>query len=393
MRRLSRRLLSGALLGLLLYCATAAEEFRVDGLVQSGDFSRPEGWELTGYHREADQYLSLKQAPNSRGTASTTFTGPDGVYKIRIKYFDEGDGVSRTTLLIGDRTIGSWVFDGLMADAILWQEFGGVEIKTGEKITLSGVKGGYEYGRLLGIEILPSSAAPRGDAPPEPVATREYSMNLVPLMRHRSIRPSSEMVVAPAPFYTGGAGAYLLLLERGELFDLTCWPAFATSNAHLNYTLTKLGDEKPTAHEDLMGSSPQALHLRLEADQAGVYELKVDPGTGAAPGSGVLVRLDCPAVRKLPASEQGYFFVPAQSQALSVTMSGRAVLLDAAGEVMLDKWLDADTTLRIEVPDGSDDQLWFFQGQLKDLVGAPPYVAARPEQMLVPLELVQEAGK
>ncbi len=115
----------------------------------------------------------------------TTFQGPDGYYKLRIHYLDEPDGVSNVSLAVGDRTVGSWRFDGIVVSSLRWKEFDGVHIKHGETIKLTGRQGGYEYCRMMGLEILPShkQAAEQVEA----VKPREYSQDLVPLADYREL--------------------------------------------------------------------------------------------------------------------------------------------------------------------------------------------------------------
>lgn len=45
------------------------------------------------------------------GTASTTFTGATGTYKVVVGYYDESDGEATLTINIGGNQIDSWVFD------------------------------------------------------------------------------------------------------------------------------------------------------------------------------------------------------------------------------------------------------------------------------------------
>ena len=151
--------------------------------------------------------------------------------------------------------------------------------------------------------------------------------------------------------------------------------------------MKKIGVDKPAVQEQLVAKTSNPLHLRLKSEEAGVYELQINSTAEAK--KGLLVRLDRPAVRTLPAQGQGYFFVPRDTRAIGVKMSGHAVLLDASGKVVFDNQVDANDIIPVAVPSGSDDQLWYFQGDLIELVGAPPYVAARPEDMLVPEELIK----
>jgi hypothetical protein len=358
-----------------------AQEFRVGNLIENGFLGEPQGWTLQGFRTEDGKNITLKGQGTGRGTARTVFKGPKGFYTIRIKYFDESDGVSKASLAIGQREIGSWSFDGIIVNAFRWQEFDGVAIDSGEEIVLSGSAGGYEYCRLVGVEILPSQA-PAQAGETIAVARKEYSKHLVPLDPSAANGP--EYLLAPEPYFSGGEGTYWLYLKAGQQLRLTAWPIATFYDTTLQYSLTQVGAAKPLVAETLTGNSSHPIRLSLRAEAQGLYELQIAPAPGAK--GGVKIDYDVPGVTGLPASGAGYFFVPRGTVALSITTSGHAVLLDATNRVMLDEQFGKKTTRIVKVPAGSDGQPWYFQGKLEQLDGVPPYVAARREALLAPAE-------
>lgn len=368
-------------------CAQApVQEFRVGGLIENGFLGDPKGWTLTNFGVDKGLWIHRKGEGGYAGTASTPFLGPDGFYKIRVKYWDEGDGVSTAWVTVGGRQLGKWSFDGILVDAFRWKEFDGVEIKKGEEIVLSGGAGGYEYCRIAGMEILPSKPLP---APPAATAIekKEYSMNLVPVSSRAGAAGGLPYVVAPTAAARGGAGTHWIYLKAGQEFQLSAEPGFAGHAASLQYSLTKVGEEKPVAQETLVSEEAQPVMVRLRAAAEGLYELKVAPA-GEQTQSGIRVDYDVPGVTS-PGSSEGYFFVPRGTEMFRVTTSGHAVILDAQRNVMLDEWFDNETPHVIVVPKGSDNQIWYFQGPTKDFLGIPPYVAGQRDYMLAPVEVLK----
>jgi hypothetical protein len=365
--------------------ALDATGYRVGGLIENGFLGAPKGWTLSNFAVDKDQWIHRKGQPGGRGTAKTTFLGPDGFYKIRVQYWDEGDGVSKASVLVGGRTVGSWAFDGILIDGFRWKEFDGVEIKKGDEIVLSGSAGGYEYCRIRGVEILPSKPLPAAPAAAA-IEPKEYSMNLVPV-RGGAAQAGAKYLIEPNRFFEGGAGTQWIYLTKGQVLSLRARSGFAGQKSSLEYSLTKVGAAEPIAAETLVSESIQPIYLRLPAAEEGVYELKVAPAPGVQQ-AGVLVQFDAPAV-KSPGAGEGYFFVPKGTKVFSVKTSGHTVILDAAGKVVLDELFDNAAVRAIEVPAGSDNQVWYFQGAITVLNGVPPYIAAHPDAMLAPREVLQ----
>jgi len=363
-----------------------AAKFRVGDLIENGFLGDPKGWTLSNFGVDKGHWIHRKGVGGYAGTASTPFLGPDGFYKIRVKYWDEGDGVSTAWVSVGGRQLGKWSFDGILVDSFRWKEFDGVEIKKGDEITVAGIAGGYEYCRIVGVEILPSQPLPTPRAATA-IEKKEYSMNLVPVSGRTGNASLPQYVVAPTTAARGGAGTHWIYLKAGQEFQLSAEPGFAGHSSSLQYSLTKVGEKKPIAQETLVSEDVQPVIVRLRAAAEGLYELKV-AAAGKQNQTGIRVNYEVPGVTS-PGVSEGYFFVPRGTEILGVTTSGHAVILDAKGKVMLDEWFDNEAPHVIVVPKGSDNQVWYFQGPMKDFLGIPPYVAGQRDFMLAPAEILK----
>ena len=111
--------------------------------------------ELDGYVLEPSRIKCPQE-----GTASLTFQGKAGTWRISVQYLDEDDGQSDFELLVNDRSVGSWKAD---ADNNAWLEFASepVELKPGDTITVHGKHGAGEYARLsaLALRSVPKQGA------------------------------------------------------------------------------------------------------------------------------------------------------------------------------------------------------------------------------------------
>ncbi len=103
--------------------------------------------ELDGYELEPSRI----KCPDE-GTASLTFQGEAGTWRISVEYLDEHDGQSDIELLVNDRSVGSWKPD---ADNNAWLEFVSqpVELKPGDRITVHAKHGGGEYARISAVTL------------------------------------------------------------------------------------------------------------------------------------------------------------------------------------------------------------------------------------------------
>ncbi len=368
----------------------ATPVFRVGGFIENGFLGDPKGWELKGFASEKGNWISVKGVQGHSGTATTTFKGPEGFYTLRVRYFDEGDGVSTAQLKVNDKVVGYWKFDGILVDTWAWQEFEGVRLKAGDRITLAGRGNVYEYCRLQGMEVLPGKAPPVREGGPAGVE-RRFSTDLVPLADHRAVSRAEDFIPPLRSIYSGSAGTYYLYVRRAGPLRLVFSSTYTGYPTTVDYSLTLAGQKDPVVRETISSTTSDPIYVRPALPEPGLYLLKADVAPGVRTGS-VNVAFDVPGVAAVPGAGR-FFYVPQGTPSVGVQIDGRAILLDAKGRALLDEWDDGKALRWVPVPPGADDQVWMVQGTLKKLAGVPPYVATTPERLLTPIEAVKEGPR
>jgi len=113
-----------------------------------------ESMELDGYE-PFDKELAEEWGVKTSGTgrASFTFDLPTGTYDIRITYFDGPDGHSDITLSVAGSEKASFKMDE-DCDCWRWQRFEKIQIRKGDRLTLTGKADGKEEARLDFIELI-----------------------------------------------------------------------------------------------------------------------------------------------------------------------------------------------------------------------------------------------
>jgi alpha-glucuronidase len=92
-------------------------------------------------------------------TASFAFEGATGRYTIIVRYFDENDGHSRFTLHVGSRGVDTWIADDSFptkepnGHSSTWRVVHGVELSSGETITVEGTADAGEHAVLDYVEV------------------------------------------------------------------------------------------------------------------------------------------------------------------------------------------------------------------------------------------------
>ncbi|MEB3281932.1 MAG: hypothetical protein VKK42_23720 [Lyngbya sp.] len=132
-----------------------------------------EDLELTGYKIESvkgsgasgGQNLTVEGAPNRSGTASGTFEGEAGTYRVELSYFDENDGVSSVTVTIAGES-SSFDFDeDLPSFGATPQSLTGrvthevVQLQPGDSFEISGTGRQGERARIDSIKFTPIELA------------------------------------------------------------------------------------------------------------------------------------------------------------------------------------------------------------------------------------------
>ncbi|MEM6433273.1 MAG: peroxidase family protein [Cyanobacteria bacterium P01_D01_bin.115] len=121
-----------------------------------------EDWSLKDFKAESWSFASNQQTVRltaNSGTATTTFNEVDGLYEVKIGYFDENDGEADATLTIGSQSF-SWQFDKAFPGTVPtdkndtfveWQP--PLELKQGDLIELVANKNLEEYARIDYVEF------------------------------------------------------------------------------------------------------------------------------------------------------------------------------------------------------------------------------------------------
>ncbi|AFY65136.1 Calx-beta domain-containing protein [Geitlerinema sp. PCC 7407] len=154
-----------------------AEDFSLQGFVIESGRSPASGEKIIG----------LYQASGTQGTATSAFTGSDGVYDIVVGYFDENDGRSPVSVTVGG-TQYSWVFDQNLGNGGVTSQTRatrtlatGVTLRNGDPITLAGQVDQAEFARFDYIEFVSASGpAPEPSPEPSPEPTPEPSPTPTP---------------------------------------------------------------------------------------------------------------------------------------------------------------------------------------------------------------------
>jgi len=103
--------------------------------------------QLHGYEAEAGRIKCPKA-----GTATLTFGGPAGSWRVYVQYLDESDGQSDFELLVNGEGVGSWLAD---KDDDAWHTFasGPVPLKANDKVAIRARHGSGEYARLRAVTL------------------------------------------------------------------------------------------------------------------------------------------------------------------------------------------------------------------------------------------------
>lgn len=130
---------------------------------------------LTGYLLESGSFASGGQFIDlvggnpgdiTTGTASYSFTGLSGLYKVVVGYFDETDGVSRLQFRKQDSLIDTWDFNQNRGSNLPSAQTRSrrtlateLVINQGEMIQLQGAESNLEPARIDYIEFIPVTPA------------------------------------------------------------------------------------------------------------------------------------------------------------------------------------------------------------------------------------------
>jgi alpha-glucuronidase len=94
-------------------------------------------------------------------TASFRYDGAPGWYTIRVRYFDQNNGVSRFRVSVGKQVIGEWAADDHLptrkvdGTSSSLRVLKGIALRRGDEITVEGIPEGGEGAALDYVEIWP----------------------------------------------------------------------------------------------------------------------------------------------------------------------------------------------------------------------------------------------
>lgn len=122
---------------------------------------------LTNYQVESganfasgNKFIGLLNASSLQGEATTQFTGATGIYNLVVGYFDENDGNSSLSLSVGENNY-SWNFDQNLGESsvsgnnLVQRTIAtGLQVNSGETITLTGIVNNYEFARVDYIKFI-----------------------------------------------------------------------------------------------------------------------------------------------------------------------------------------------------------------------------------------------
>ncbi len=96
----------------------------------------------------------------ARCSATLRYNGPSGWYQLRVRYFDQNNGISRFRLWIGNQLMDEWTADDHLptqktdGSSSSRRTLAGVALRPGDQIRIEGVPDGGETAAVDYIEIL-----------------------------------------------------------------------------------------------------------------------------------------------------------------------------------------------------------------------------------------------
>jgi len=94
--------------------------------------------------------------------ATFTYSGAPGVFQIRVRYFDQNNGVSHFRALLANKAIGEWTADDRLptrkidSSSSALRVIPGIQLRPGDEIRLEGTPDGGEAAALDYIEVAPN---------------------------------------------------------------------------------------------------------------------------------------------------------------------------------------------------------------------------------------------
>lgn len=410
-----RWLLCLAILGLLPHDLRAAELISNPTFVDADADGKPDGWELKTFILETNKGVKClgmkfprKDKSALTGEASTIFHGPDGYFRVTVRYLDESDGVSKAKLLVNGVIGHIWDFDGTFGDCWREEVIENVELKPGDTITLRVRDNPTEYGRIRSITVTPSPAPPT----PQEVAERRTppaipDVEFGPLVPLKDVRDLSAEEERPEYHPMIISGPILFQSKGGEKIELELTlnqprtPRYSLFYHGVGATGRTKGE--PVVRDADLSYDPgtDVAVIRPPNERPGLYEVRGPQGHWSTDVPHVLAVESRPKDAVLAGAVGSfYFFVPKGTTAFGVgaycnggyiaEVAVRAP--DGMLVTRMDVPNDAAQGIPIRVRPGQDDRVWSVNvsgvSPRIRLCGVPPYLATHPRYLLVPAECV-----
>jgi hypothetical protein len=123
----------------------------------------------TGVGASGDRYL--REGTNNGATATGTFTGPAGIYQVRVGYYDENDGMSQASVTVAGQTTQFRFDQNLPANGTDLSTrtsrvtHSALTLQPGDRFEIFGKADWGEFARFDYIEFQPMALAPLASAP------------------------------------------------------------------------------------------------------------------------------------------------------------------------------------------------------------------------------------
>lgn len=128
------------------------------GLIEAENFAFVRGFAVQNV-KAASGGAVIQANGSGEQRATTTFTGSDGVYDLRVAYFDENDGLAKLAVQVNGATVGSWTWGqdfgsgNANAATLTSRTIADVSLDTNDVIEFSGYANGGEPLRIDSLFI------------------------------------------------------------------------------------------------------------------------------------------------------------------------------------------------------------------------------------------------
>ena len=100
------------------------------------------------------------ECPAARCVATFRYDGAPGIYRIRVRYFDQSNGAAHFRALVGGRVLAEWTADDRVptrtidSSSSALRAISGIMLRPGDEIRVEGTPDGGETAALDYIEVV-----------------------------------------------------------------------------------------------------------------------------------------------------------------------------------------------------------------------------------------------